>query len=211
MKYQVSSTMSCLFAVLLGAGAIGCGSSQPPPDTGPGSGNSGTHSGPACELEVVIQCGPGFVDGCLVQHAPSSSGALTTHHVCVAQDERNDIPCAQEIARQCPPGQMDACLLTPAASEFHVCVVPGGSVEGGGSGNPSGGVGGNPPEEAFCGSSTQAACEEDADCRRGGCSAQVCESATAEPSMTTCDYRACYNPDAYNLTCGCVNNQCAWN
>lgn len=210
MNYRLFTPASRLFAVLLAAGLIGCGSSQQTsPSAGPGT-PDGPGQGPAtglqqCSQEVALTCAAGFIDGCLVENPQSPSGMLTTRHVCVAEDERNDIPCVQEIARQCPPGQIDACMVTPAAAEFHVCVVAPEQVGGDGNG------GGGNSDEAFCGSSTQAACQQDADCRRGGCSGQICESASAEPTVSTCEYRDCYNPDTYNLTCGCVNNQCAWN
>ena len=66
-----------------------------------------------------------------------------------------------------------------------------------------------PPEEEFCGTSTNASCETNQDCERGGCSGQVCEGKD-EDTITTCEFRNCYNAYAYNLTCQCKDNQCQW-
>jgi len=73
-----------------------------------------------------------------------------------------------------------------------------------------------PPKEepkditGFCGRSTNGPCNQDSDCISGGCSGQVCQSKSEEPIITTCEYKECYNAAAYNLTCGCKNNQCQW-
>lgn len=64
--------------------------------------------------------------------------------------------------------------------------------------------------ELFCGISTNWNCKSDADCLVGGCSNQVCYSKDETPPITTCEYRDCYNADAYNKRCGCVNNMCQW-
>jgi len=65
------------------------------------------------------------------------------------------------------------------------------------------------PEE-FCGTSTMDSCETDSDCRAGGCSGQVCESADSEGMITTCEYKECYNAEKYGLECGCVEGACQW-
>ncbi|MDP2934581.1 MAG: eight-cysteine-cluster domain-containing protein [bacterium] len=73
-----------------------------------------------------------------------------------------------------------------------------------------------PPQEqpkditGFCGQSTNGPCSKNEDCMSGGCSGQVCQSKNEEPIITTCEYAECYNAAAYNLTCGCKNNQCQW-
>src|SRR3989338_7886534 len=59
----------------------------------------------------------------------------------------------------------------------------------------------------FCGWSTNAGCAVDSDCNAGGCSGQVCEG-NNEGTITTCEYRDCYNADAYGVKCGCINEQC---
>ena len=64
--------------------------------------------------------------------------------------------------------------------------------------------------EDFCGSSTEAACMTDADCTTGGCGGEICQGATEEPVITTCDYRTCKDTSRYALACGCVEGQCAW-
>ncbi len=64
--------------------------------------------------------------------------------------------------------------------------------------------------EPFCGTSTFAACSVDADCKAGGCSGQVCDAASAEPLVSTCEFRDCYDAARYEKRCGCVADKCAW-
>jgi len=59
----------------------------------------------------------------------------------------------------------------------------------------------------FCGWSDYGQCDSDDDCLRSGCSGQVCGS---QDHITTCEWRDCYNPEPYGLSCGCVRNQCRW-
>jgi len=66
------------------------------------------------------------------------------------------------------------------------------------------------PNEPFCGKETYGACEKDADCVRGGCSGQVCQSQKEGPLATTCEWRECYNAALYCMECRCVNNKCQW-
>ncbi|MFN3383289.1 MAG: eight-cysteine-cluster domain-containing protein [Archaeoglobaceae archaeon] len=61
----------------------------------------------------------------------------------------------------------------------------------------------------FCGISTFAECKEDADCKIGGCSGQVCMG-SKEEIFTTCEYRDCYNHTKFGVGCKCVNNRCQW-
>ncbi len=61
----------------------------------------------------------------------------------------------------------------------------------------------------FCGSSTEAACDSHADCTTGGCSGQICGH-VSEEMISTCEYRDCYNAEAYLLQCGCVQGECRW-
>ncbi len=65
-------------------------------------------------------------------------------------------------------------------------------------------------DPAFCGTSTNAACATDSDCKTGGCSGQVCQSKNEEPVMTTCEYRECYSAKKYNVSCRCTQNKCQW-
>jgi eight-cysteine-cluster-containing protein len=65
-------------------------------------------------------------------------------------------------------------------------------------------------DKGFCGRSTNGTCSSDEDCLAGGCSGQVCQSKDEEPVITTCEYRDCYNAQAYDLTCGCLNKKCQW-
>jgi len=64
--------------------------------------------------------------------------------------------------------------------------------------------------ESFCGKSSLGVCETDADCIKGGCSEQVCQSKNEEPIATTCEYRNCYNPVPYKTNCLCIENKCKW-
>jgi eight-cysteine-cluster-containing protein len=66
-------------------------------------------------------------------------------------------------------------------------------------------------ERFFCGKSTLGACQTDADCIKGGCSGQVCQSKNEESAVTTCEYRSCYDSTKYNINCVCIKNRCMWN
>ena len=61
----------------------------------------------------------------------------------------------------------------------------------------------------FCGWSTDASCATGNDCKPGGCSGQVCEG-ISENTITTCEYRECYNAQAFDVKCGCVSGKCQW-
>ena len=63
---------------------------------------------------------------------------------------------------------------------------------------------------SFCGTSTNGACSQDSDCVTGGCSGQVCQSASEQPVITDCMYSECYNAAKYGVSCGCTRNGCAW-
>jgi len=62
----------------------------------------------------------------------------------------------------------------------------------------------------FCGSSTQGACYSDAECIKGGCSGQICQSIKEEPATTTCEYKECYNAEKFGMRCRCLNERCQW-
>jgi len=64
--------------------------------------------------------------------------------------------------------------------------------------------------ENFCGTSTLATCEEDEDCVIGGCSQAVCQGASEEPAITTCEFRECYNTTKYDAECKCEDKKCQW-
>ncbi|MSR85885.1 eight-cysteine-cluster domain-containing protein [Candidatus Woesearchaeota archaeon] len=69
------------------------------------------------------------------------------------------------------------------------------------------------PEETtsdFCGSSTYDSCTTDSDCTTGGCSGQICQSSSTEPSISTCEYQGCYNSELYSLSCACYEQKCSW-
>lgn len=66
------------------------------------------------------------------------------------------------------------------------------------------------PGEGFCGVSTKGTCFTDADCGKGGCSGQICQSRNEEPVITTCEFRDCYNAGQYGMQCKCVNQGCQW-
>lgn len=61
----------------------------------------------------------------------------------------------------------------------------------------------------FCGKSTYARCSVNGDCAAGGCSGQICMGA-GEEIASTCEYRDCYNPDSYGLSCICSMGRCQW-
>jgi eight-cysteine-cluster-containing protein len=65
-------------------------------------------------------------------------------------------------------------------------------------------------EEEFCGTSTYGVCENQGDCIKSGCSSQVCQSTSEESAITTCEYRDCYDDEAYDAECRCAGNQCQW-
>lgn len=65
-------------------------------------------------------------------------------------------------------------------------------------------------EEPFCGSSSDAACATDSDCVTDGCSGQICRSNTEEPRITSCEWRDCYDAQAYGLVCSCLEQKCEW-
>jgi len=64
--------------------------------------------------------------------------------------------------------------------------------------------------ESFCGTSTESPCDEDEDCRTGGCSGQICQSSKEEGLASDCEYKECYNNEAYDLKCGCFEGRCRW-
>ncbi|MEM0022150.1 MAG: eight-cysteine-cluster domain-containing protein, partial [Archaeoglobaceae archaeon] len=61
----------------------------------------------------------------------------------------------------------------------------------------------------FCGISTFAECEEDSDCKIGGCSGEVCMG-VKEDISTICIYRDCYDRIKFNVSCKCIKNKCRW-
>jgi eight-cysteine-cluster-containing protein len=65
-------------------------------------------------------------------------------------------------------------------------------------------------KEPFCGASTRGECAFDDDCKTGGCSGQVCQSAKEASLITTCEWKACYNSARYKLSCKCVDGECLW-
>jgi eight-cysteine-cluster-containing protein len=64
--------------------------------------------------------------------------------------------------------------------------------------------------EGFCGTSTEGACSSNADCVEDGCSGQICRSINEEPIHSTCEWRDCYNNEAYGMECGCADGRCKW-
>lgn len=61
----------------------------------------------------------------------------------------------------------------------------------------------------FCGWSTYAKCETDADCVKTGCSGQVC-AGRGEKVYTTCEWKFCYNSTEFGMKCGCYDGKCQW-
>ena len=62
----------------------------------------------------------------------------------------------------------------------------------------------------FCGISTEGKCNSNTDCIVSGCSNQVCQSKQEARIITTCEFRECYNAEAYGLKCKCSNGKCKW-
>jgi len=52
-------------------------------------------------------------------------------------------------------------------------------------------------------------CQSDADCMKSGCSGTICQAKSADPVMTTCEWREEYTC-FQEANCGCVNNKCEW-
>lgn len=69
---------------------------------------------------------------------------------------------------------------------------------------------GTAEKAAFCGWSTGGECSSDEDCTVGGCSSQVCMAESEGGMVTTCEWRNCYDADAYDLSCKCVGGECRW-
>ncbi len=65
-------------------------------------------------------------------------------------------------------------------------------------------------ENNFCFRSTYGTCDSISDCIAGGCSGQICQAKSEEPMMSTCEYADCYNAEAYDLECQCVQEKCQW-
>ena len=68
----------------------------------------------------------------------------------------------------------------------------------------------NLPEESFCGTSTKASCTSDSDCISSGCSGQICQSSSEEQSISTCEYKDCYDEAVYGFSCTCIEQKCSW-
>ena len=61
----------------------------------------------------------------------------------------------------------------------------------------------------FCGTSTYVECTAASDCNIGGCSGQLCGT-TPENSITTCEWKECYDDAQYGVACGCFEGKCQW-
>jgi eight-cysteine-cluster-containing protein len=62
----------------------------------------------------------------------------------------------------------------------------------------------------FCGLSTLGGCVDDAECVKGGCSGDVCQSINEVPAITTCEWKDCYSAEKYGLKCKCTAEKCQW-
>ncbi len=65
-------------------------------------------------------------------------------------------------------------------------------------------------EKFFCGKSTFGECQTDADCITAGCSNSVCQGVNEEPTITTCEWKECYDSTQYKINCICIKNKCLW-
>lgn len=66
------------------------------------------------------------------------------------------------------------------------------------------------PQEDFCGVSTNGTCETNADCIEAGCSGSTCQSVDEEDTVSTCEWKDCYDNEKYDLSCQCVEGKCMW-
>lgn len=64
--------------------------------------------------------------------------------------------------------------------------------------------------QKFCGVSTNEPCETNDDCKAGGCSGHICQSASTPPKITTCEFKECYVARNYGKECLCLENKCQW-
>ncbi|MBU0535547.1 MAG: eight-cysteine-cluster domain-containing protein [Nanoarchaeota archaeon] len=62
----------------------------------------------------------------------------------------------------------------------------------------------------FCGASTEYVCEADDECITSGCSGHICQGKAEEQSITTCDYKDCYDAQKHNVRCACDYGTCKW-
>ncbi|MCI0503819.1 eight-cysteine-cluster domain-containing protein [Candidatus Micrarchaeota archaeon] len=183
-----------LFALVLGLLAAGCIQTPPPP------GNNTTNITPGNNTSVIP---PGYE---VKDYCEKDGDCVRLNRCCDCGlgeyvNKYNQQP-------ECPPGEpqcMCPIALSHGQCQSGRCVAAPGEANTTEPGN-----GTEIPNSGFCGTSTLGACSSDLDCISGGCSGQVCQSATEPGAITTCEYRECYNAQAYGVSCGCAAGKCRW-
>jgi len=79
-----------------------------------------------CKEEVTLRCPDNMVDACYVWNEWQSDQSLTTHHVCIRNQEVELFAFAEKCNDQliylsCPKGERNACDF-PAVSAWQVCL-----------------------------------------------------------------------------------------
>lgn len=120
-----------------------------------------------------------------------------------------------DMSRQCPDfcsgiaGNLVTRCVDSKCMQMYECIAPSDCKDGydcirnrcvsGKSSSPQSSGSGSNPE-----------CRSDSDCKAGGCSGQLCLSASKSGSTyTTCEYREEFGCLKY-ASCGCVGGKCAW-
>ncbi len=69
-----------------------------------------------------------------------------------------------------------------------------------------------PPEESeeYYGHSTHGSCQSDANCIRGGCNKEICQSGDEKPFVSICLAPDKPTPEQLGYQCRCVETQCRW-
>ena len=68
-----------------------------------------------------------------------------------------------------------------------------------------------PPDQSYYGSSTDAACNLDSDCRVSGCNTEICQGTTEENQVSICIAPSQSTPKDLGYSCGCKQQKCQWN
>ncbi|MFH0884621.1 MAG: eight-cysteine-cluster domain-containing protein [Candidatus Micrarchaeota archaeon] len=187
-------TLACLvILVLVVAGCI-----QPPP---PAANNSTNITPPANNTTSVP---PGFE---VKDYCQKDSDCIRLNKCCDCGLGEYVNTYNQENPECTGPQCKCAIALSHGECQTNRCVAVAGE---GNATEPGDGNGGGTPPSGFCGRSTNSTCSKDSDCISGGCSNQVCQSATEPPVITTCEYTECYDAQKYGVSCGCVQGKCSW-
>ena len=184
--------MKAILAIALILGLLAAGCIQPP-----GTGNNTTVAPPANNTTSVP---PGYD----VKDYCEEDGDCVRLNKCCDCGLGEYVNAYNQENPECTGPQCKcAVALSHGECQDNKCVA----VAGGGNEPGNGTV---TPPTGFCGRSTNGPCSGNLDCMSGGCSGQVCQSASEPPVITTCEYTECYNARTYGLTCGCSAGKCQW-